>query len=952
MLYTMNNFKLLSTIAITFTNLDDFDNQMNFVLKSIGKHFKVSRAYVFLDNETGTTTSNTYEWCNEGIMPQIKLLKNFSYEIIPSWKKMLAENGKICIDNIYALPDDIISVLQEQEVLSIIVYPLFINQKIMGFIGFDECKTKRNWKDYEIEILRIISGIISNSYTRKLIQDRLATSEKNLRGFFDTVDDLFIIGNTEGKILNANNAVIEKVGYSLAELKNMNIVDLHPQDKKAEAISILKDMLNRERVSCPLELESVNGNKIPVETRVWLGKWDEQECIFGIAKDLGKEQEALQKFTKTFENNPAAMAISSIEDGLFVDVNSSFLNKLGYLRSEVIGKTSSELELFVDLDNQREIIAELKKVGRIKDRELQVKCKNGSILTGLFSGEIINNQGKKSFLTVMVDITEKVALTKRIEVQRKRLENSIQGTRLGTWEWDIQTGEIIINERWAEMFGYTLQELQPISIETWKKLSHPDDLVNAINLLQQHFNKESNYYLVETRMKHKNGNWKWILDSGKVIEWNNDGKPAKMFGTHTDISLQKQVEEALAESEKRFDLALKGTEAGLWDWDMIHNTVFFSARWKRMLGFEDNEVENSFDGWKNLWHPDDASKIANAMSDYLNEKTANYEVVHRLRHKSGQWRWILARGGILRDSEGNPYRWVGTNIDITTEKENSEKLERFFSVNLDLLCIADNKGNFLKINPAWTDVLGYPLEELKQKNFLDLIHPGDMVATLKAIDKLKNQEQVLSFVNLYRCKDGSYRYLEWRSRPYGNLIYAAARDITDRIETEKRIREMSIRDSLTNVYNRRYIFERLEELFAEYIRNGKHFSISILDIDHFKKINDTYGHQAGDFILKEFTKVISNSLRLYDLLGRYGGEEFIVITLNASKEQTKPIIERILNNVRNEIFMYNKIEIAITFSAGISDTLEHNEVSVEKLIAQADKRLYEAKSTGRNKIII
>ena len=126
--------------------------------------------------------------------------------------------------------------------------------------------------------------------------------------------------------------------------------------------------------------------------------------------------------------------------------------------------------------------------------------------------------------------------------------------------------------------------------------------------------------------------------------------------------------------------------------------------------------------------------------------------------------------------------------DITNEKMQKQELENFFDVNLDLLCIADTDGNFIKVNKSWEKTLGYTTEELCEKKFLDFIHPDDLESTYQAISRLSRQEQILNFVNRYRCKDGSYRFIEWRSQPEGKLIYAAARDITERIETEEALR--------------------------------------------------------------------------------------------------------------------------------------------------------------------
>ena len=136
-------------------------------------------------------------------------------------------------------------------------------------------------------------------------------------------------------------------------------------------------------------------------------------------------------------------------------------------------------------------------------------------------------------------------------------------------------------------------------------------------------------------------------------------------------------------------------------------------------------------------------------------------------------------------------------VDVTSDHRRAEELEGFFSINLDLLCIADIDGHFLKVNKEWEHVLGYGVAELENRVFLDFVHPDDMAATLSAISRLAAQEEVLNFVNRYRCRDGSWRWIEWRTRPRGRLVYAAARDITERIRMESELKLS--RDSLALV---------------------------------------------------------------------------------------------------------------------------------------------------------
>jgi PAS domain S-box-containing protein len=149
------------------------------------------------------------------------------------------------------------------------------------------------------------------------------------------------------------------------------------------------------------------------------------------------------------------------------------------------------------------------------------------------------------------DITEIKRTENALINERQRLENIIKGTNVATWEWNVLTGEMIINNRWAEIIGYTLKEISPVSIDTWKKFAHPDDLIVSEKLQEKHFGGEMDYYECETRMKHKNGNWVWILDSGKVTKWSDNGKPLMMMGSHLDITERKLAEEELALSRKQ-----------------------------------------------------------------------------------------------------------------------------------------------------------------------------------------------------------------------------------------------------------------------------------------------------------------------------------------------------------------------------------------------------------------
>jgi diguanylate cyclase (GGDEF)-like protein/PAS domain S-box-containing protein len=137
-----------------------------------------------------------------------------------------------------------------------------------------------------------------------------------------------------------------------------------------------------------------------------------------------------------------------------------------------------------------------------------------------------------------------------------------------------------------------------------------------------------------------------------------------------------------------------------------------------------------------------------------------------------------------------PGYFISLFTDIAKEMSTVDELEKFFSVNLDLLCIADMDGNFVRLNKQWEHVLGYTVDELQKQKFMDFVHPEDVEATLHALEGLRENEQVLDFVNRYGCKDGSYRYIEWRSQPHGDLIYSAARDITAKVREQQDVQRI------------------------------------------------------------------------------------------------------------------------------------------------------------------
>lgn len=253
----------------------------------------------------------------------------------------------------------------------------------------------------------------------------LAQKEENFRSLVETIEDLVVITDEDGHIIYGNPALREKLEYADHDLSHLTVMDMHPSWVRDEAMAIFGEMVAGERHFCPLPLVTRTGTLLPVETRVWYGTWNGQRSVFGVSRDLRREQESLQKFEALFRRNPALMAINDVESMQFTDVNDAWLRTLGFTTEEVLGQNSLSLDLFPMQEDKQRLTQLLAAYGRLEEVELVVKAKDGRLIHGLFSGEIIESHGRRFFLTVMVDISARRKAESERELVIRELKSAL-----------------------------------------------------------------------------------------------------------------------------------------------------------------------------------------------------------------------------------------------------------------------------------------------------------------------------------------------------------------------------------------------------------------------------------------------------------------------------------------------------------------------------------------------
>lgn len=297
---------------------------------------------------------------------------------------------------------------------------------------------------------------------KKKIEAELIIREQNFREFFESMKDMVFIADFKANIVYTNKSTTTELGYSFEELTTMSMFDLYIEEFIEEARFHLENILNGKRVNVFTPLMAKNGNKIPTNINVWLGKWNKEDLVFMLVKNISKEQEALIKFNRVFQSNPSAMALTSYPENTILDVNEMFCKMLGLKKEEVIGKSTADVDIIAASLSFNSISQKLLKENSFKDFHVEIVARDGKKIDGLFAGELIEIGSKSFYLTVMLDITEEKKLNRELREseQRYRLlfENMSSGFALHEVIYD-ETGNpvnykfLAINPALREMLG-------------------------------------------------------------------------------------------------------------------------------------------------------------------------------------------------------------------------------------------------------------------------------------------------------------------------------------------------------------------------------------------------------------------------------------------------------------------------------------------------------------------
>jgi len=441
----------------------------------------------------------------------------------------------------------------------------------------------------------------------------------------------------------------------------------------------------------------------------------------------------------------------------------------------------------------------------------------------------------------------------------------------------------------------------------------------------------------------------------------------KLVGSCLATGLERiEIQRHLRDLEERNELALYSANDGLWDFDTINNRVYLSPRWKAMLGYDEAEIGHAPD-WRTLVHSDDMSRVQAAIRDHVAGKTPIFESLHRMRHATGEWRWVISRAKARVDDKGRLLRLVGVELDITERKLYEEALFREKeSAQITLQSIGDGvittdaKGVIDYVNPVAEALTGWRLEDAQARAIEEIFRAfheetcepleNPLAVAIRRTRSIKSVRPML----LIR-RDGNEIYVESTASPIrdgsgavsgGVLVF---HDVSEARELNRRLSYHASHDVLTGLVNRREFENRMERALKSAKARETSYALCVLDLDQFKIVNDTCGHSAGDALLGQVGALLKSKVRWRDTLARLGGDEFAILLESCTLDEAMRTAEALREAVRNFKFTWEERTFRLGASIGVVPISADN-ADVASVLSAADSACQAAKEAGRNRV--
>lgn len=661
--------------------------------------------------------------------------------------------------------------------------------------------------------------------------------------------------------------------------------------------------------------------------------------------------------------NIAQYRVDGDGDFIIVDLNAMALETEKVSKGEILGRKVTEVFPAIVEVGLLDVFERVYRSG--KSERLDLDCHRDGHLPGL-RRNTVSRLDKETIMAVYEYVDAREGLASQVERKVSELravtEEYVDITRdlqkaqrlakIGSWRYDIVEDELI----WSDE-AYRIFQID--------KSTHPikraDDLLKKVDPIYTGIvTKEYARHLREGvpsefihELRFDDGSSKWLQERWETL-YDEYARPVESNGILQDITQQKRLEDELLKDKKLLEDAQLLAHVGSWEWDIKAGTLVWSDEVYKIFGEKVGVFVVDPERFYSFIYADDLPAVQEAVSRSLEEKE-QYKIIHRILRRDGSIRYVQETGTPYYDDNGEPVSMIGSVLDITDMhnirlelERKREELQKSFDVNPNIIIITDGndiidandkfllftgfdsleafKKEYRCICDLFEDSVDHISSEMDGQNWVSYVIEHDEQVH-KALIRRDDSEFVFSIhADSYRS-NGEYR----------NIV--VLEDIT-------KIEQAVYRDYLTALYNRKKMSMLLMDLYQFFVRYDRVFSVIMLDIDDFKIVNDTFGHDSGDEVLKEIAKSMSMMVRDADFVGRWGGEEFLIVCPETSEIGASKLAEEIRAAIAKIDFEHigNR-----TVTLGVNSI--KSGMSVEGLVKGADEALYDAKEGGKNRVV-
>jgi diguanylate cyclase (GGDEF)-like protein/PAS domain S-box-containing protein len=957
-------------------SLTDAETGQRGYLLTLDKHYLKSylsgkkESYLFLEKLKKLTNDNPnqqvrlkdFESLMQGKFDELKLTIDLSKQDINESLDIVKNNsGKDLMKKIRVIVKEIISEeenLLEERKSKVETYEYKHNHYILIVILIELVLVS-----FILYLFTKQNTVLQRRLTHQLESD-LKQSLKRFEDVSKNISDWIWEVDKEGRYTYVSAKVKDFLGYEPEEILGHTPFETMPEDEAQKVADLFIGYVKELKPFRDIENINLhkNGNKVVLQTTGFpiFDKDGNYVGYRGTDKDITEKKEFVYQLEKEREKFKSITNFSS--DGIFImTLDDGSIIECSEMASKLLGYTMAEMKALKVMDWDKDIktlddyklIIENVGFEPVTIERVHTRKDGSTYIASITIVRITLDECEYLYASTR-DITKNKELEIKNDQLAKALDISQQAGALGTWDWNLLTNGLWWSSNMKKLFGYSNENDFKNNYESFIAKVHPDDRELANREIQKALegskDYDCNYRILPEQNEER------IINAKGIVFKDKSNKPIRMVGSVQDVTELQHLISELKNSQSNLKQAQTLAKIGHWELDIVNNKLYWSDEVYRIFGLVPQEFGATYEAFLKYVHTDDIEKVNNAYSESVKDGSS-YQVEHRVVTKQNEIKYVQERCTHEMDANGNVIKSIGTVHDITESVRKNKQIQEYISlVNKYIITSStDLDGNITYVSDAFCEISEYTKEELIGKNHRLIKHHDMNPEVYEQLWETITENQTWQGEIKNRKKNGDFYWVHASISPTYNDIgektgYTAIRqDITDK----KMIEEISITDGLTNIYNRRHFNEIFPKMINSAKRANDLVSFLIMDIDHFKQYNDTYGHHMGDDVLIKVATAIKKSLhRSDDYCFRLGGEEFGIIFKVDSKEKAIEFSNNIRQNIEKLHIEHsgNTASAYVTASMGLISKNANDIQDNDEVYKSADKLLYQAKESGRNKV--